>query len=133
MHMAYAVILATVIYIIIGFIWYSKPVFGEPWMNLSKMTKKDTQKSMGTAFIGMIVIALIQAYFLASLIIAFKGMSVRAGVQIGFFTWLGFIATTQLSGVLWCKKPVQLYFITAGCYLVTYLIMGGAISAMLMR
>jgi hypothetical protein len=53
---------------------------------------------------------------------------VAAGLQSGFWIWLGFIATSQINSVIWDGRPVKLYLINVGYYLVSYLAMGSILA-----
>ena len=46
-----AVALAAVSSMVVGFIWYAKPVFGRRWMRLSGIREEDTQKGAALALI----------------------------------------------------------------------------------
>ena len=49
---------------------------------------------------------------------------ISAGLQTGFWNWLGFVVPVTVGSVLWDGKPWKLWFINAGYYLVMLLIMG---------
>jgi len=52
-----------------------------------------------------------------------SGANVFAALQVGFWLWLGFIATVMLGTILWEKRPFGLYVLNAGHYLIVLLIM----------
>lgn len=122
------VVIAAVLNMAIGFVWYSKWLFGRTWQKLTDMKEKDL-KCKKTHLIFGFVISLVIAYFLSF----FEGhlgvTNVSDGMFVGFLLWLGFVATTQISGVLWCKKPFKLFAINSGCKLLSYLVMSGIIGA----
>ena len=122
------VVIAAVLNMAIGFVWYSKWLFGRTWQKLTDMKEKDL-KCKKTYLIFGFVISLVIAYFLSF----FEGhlgvTNVSDGMFVGFLLWLGFVATTQISGVLWCKKPFKLFAINSGCKLLSYLVMSGIIGA----
>ena len=122
------VVIAAVLIMAIGFVWYSKWLFGRTWQKLTDMKEKDL-KCKKTYLIFGFVISLVIAYFLSF----FEGhlgvTNVSDGMFVGFLLWLGFVATTQISGVLWCKKPFKLFAINSGCKLLSYLVMSGIIGA----
>jgi hypothetical protein len=53
---------------------------------------------------------------------------VEHGLLIGFHVWLGFVATVQLTGVLFRKQSTNLFAINTGYPLVCYLVMGAIIG-----
>lgn len=123
-----AVFIAAVLYMVINFFWYSKWLFGKHWLKLSGMKESDMKHSNLSMLWGFIN-ALVLAYFLAF----FEGYlgvtTVSDGMMIGFCLWLGFIATTQVTGVIWCKKPIQLFLLNTGAKLLSILVMSGVIGA----
>jgi len=127
-----AIIVAAVVSMAIGFLWYSPSMFGKQWRKLMGIKKKDMKKmekkgkqSMIWAFISIIVTAGV-----LSLIIKWLGLNTwQAGANIGFWIWLGFVATSQLGIVLWEGKPLKLYLINAGHHLVSLAVMGAILAA----
>lgn len=112
---------------VIGYLWYG-PLFGKPWMKLVGVTAKDIEegkKDMPKTYGLMFVTALIMAYVLLHTLVLTGADSLNLYLQGAFWTWLGFIATTFFSGVLFNKKPIKLYAIEVGYYLITVLVMSG--------
>lgn len=117
-----AVVVAAILNMVIGAIWYSKALFGDAW---KKSTGRKDKFSMVWGFIVSLVIAYFIAFFEGYLGIA----TVSDGVFIGFCLWLGFVATTQISGVIWGGEPLKYFFIRTGYKLLAFLVMGGVIGA----
>ena len=127
-----AVLVAAIVQMGVGMLWYG-PLFGKAWMKLVGLTKKDTEKAMKegmakTYFISFLG-ALVSAYVLAYLVGAFNAASAIEGATIGFWAWTGFVATTQLTGVLWEGKTWNLYYLDVAYQLVALLLMGGLLAA----
>ncbi len=53
-----------------------------------------------------------------------KSTGVMAGLQGGFWNWLGFMAPVIMGDQLWGGKPWKLFPITGGYYLVSLCLMG---------
>lgn len=118
------VLVVAIITIIIGFVWYSKGVFGGVWA--SSMQLQESQlKPTPWHFLGAILEALVTAWVMAMFAEWQHLNTVAQGLVMGFFAWLGFVATTQFSGVIWAKVPAKTFLINTGCELASYLIMGG--------
>src|SRR5690606_25121631 len=87
------VIIAAILNMFIGMVWYSKWLFGPTWL---KLHKNPPEKKSVLTMIYAAIISLIIAYFLAF----FEGYlgitTVTDGMFVGFCIWLGFIATTQI-------------------------------------
>jgi len=122
------IVIAAVVNMVIGMVWYSKALFGRAWAKLAEMREKDMKPEALTMIYGFIN-SLVIAYFLSF----FEGnlgvTNVTDGMLIGFLIWLGFVATTQIGCVIWCKKPFKLFAIDTGAKLVSFVVMGGIIAA----
>lgn len=129
-----AVIVAAIVNMVIGFIWYSPGVFGKTWMSLmgkrmeDMKSRAEMQRSMRSAYAGAFVAALITAWILARFINLANAQTMTRGAVIGFWAWLGFIATTTLGDVLFGGRPIKLYYLTNGYYLVSLIIMGALLG-----
>ncbi len=120
----------------LGFLWFG-PLFGKKWAEYSSMTPERMAEAMAKGmtlnYIIQAVGALLMAYVLAHGIIfgnTYLNMSgAGAGMQGAFWFWLGFVVPVSLGSVLWEGKPWGYWFITAGYYLVTLLVMGAILGA----
>lgn len=127
-----AVLVAAVLGMVVGFVWYSQALFGKQWQSLSgytpekmKAMKNDMAKTYGIMFVCEIIMAYVLAHFL----VFAEARTVAQGMQGGFWAWLGFVATTMLTGVLFDKKPLKLYAINTGYHLASLLVMGALLAA----
>ena len=128
-----AVFVAAIASMIIGFVWYSPFAFGKMWMGemgisakkvADKKKKQNMPVTLGISFIA----ALVMAYVLAHIISYAQAKTVLEGAQAGFWLWLGFVATTMLSSVLFGGKSVKLFIINSAHYLVVLLVMGAILT-----
>lgn len=132
------IVVATVAQFILGALWYSPLMFGKWWMQIMEVTHlgKDElakmQKEMGPFYALQFVLALITTFCLAN-VLAFGTMANPAYSVYGaaFWTWFGFIATTQISTVIWgntkkkywCKQIfVMLSYQLVGIMLATFIL-----------
>ncbi len=125
-----AVLAAAVVNMVLGYAWYG-PLFGKMWMKLTGRTKESMEKDkkdMPKVMISMFVGALVMAYVLAHFVIIGQAGDAMSGAMVGFWAWLGFVATTMLQDVLYEKKNSQLAAINLGYNLVV-LVINGAILA----
>lgn len=125
-----AVIVATISSMVIGFVWYG-PLFGKQWMALMGIASKSMdagKKGMGKRYGLMTLGSLVMSFVLAhSLVFAstyLKLDGLMAGLDAGFWNWLGFIAPVTLGSVLWENKSWKLWVLNNGYQLVTLLVMG---------
>lgn len=122
-----SICIAAVANMVIGFFWYSKWLFGPKWVKLSHHSMK--KKESGLAYAMMALNSFVIALFLA-LFETYCGVStVTDGMVVSFLAWLGFVATTQISSVIWAKQPFQLYMINTGYKLFSFIVMGGLLGA----
>lgn len=124
-----AVVIAAVLAMVLGTVWYSKGVFGNAWMKLIGKNESDLEKgNMGALYGTMFVGVLIEAYVLA-VFANYAGVSdLMGGVKLGLWAWLGFVATTSLGNSMFEGRPMKLFYINAGYALVNLIVMGGVIS-----
>lgn len=126
-----AVLVAAIAAHIVGFLWYG-PLFGKKWMQLTNLTEKDKEKSkqkgMAKVIVGSFLGTLVMAGVLAFLV-GLAGVTVTNGLMLGFLTWLGFLATSQMGMVFWENKPWALYALQTGHYLISLLLMGAILGA----
>lgn len=127
-----AIAAAAIINMVLGFVWYG-PLFGKPWMKMMGYSKEDMEKAKksgmmpklyATAFVG----AVVMAYVLTHFVQLGGAMAAMDGAMVGFWIWIGFIATTTLSGLLWEQKPFNLYLLNNGYYLVLLLVNGALLA-----
>ncbi|MBI2079795.1 DUF1761 domain-containing protein [Candidatus Micrarchaeota archaeon] len=113
-----AVVGAAVLSMVLGMLWYG-PLFGKKWMGLMGYSEKNMPKgNMGQMYILAFVGALVMAYVLSHFVDYAEAKTLVEGAMVGFWVWLGFMATLMLGSVLWEGKPWELYFLNAGHKLV---------------
>jgi len=116
-----SVLIAAIVNMIIGFVWYSRFLFGKKSERPNKFHK--------LAFFCNCVVILVTAAVLG-FFEAFLGVTtVSDGMFVGFLAWLGFVATTQIYAVIWGKMSYKHFLIHSGCQLLSFLSMGGVIGA----
>ena len=126
-----AVLAVAIVQMVVGFVWYSPMLFGNTWMKLSgrKMSDMEKQKAnmpkmYGAMFLGALVLGFVLAHS-----VAYAGAkTLLDGALVGFWSWLGFIATASLASVLFDGKPFKLYLLNNGHYLVALLISGAVLA-----
>jgi len=130
----WAVLVTSVATMVIGFLWYSPLLFARPWTRLmgydpdDKAKLAEMQKEAGKLYGIAFVATLIAAAVLAKIIDLTSVVSIFYGMKVGFGIWLGFVATTQLTGALFTKQPMKLFLINTGYQLVCYMVMGAILA-----
>ena len=121
------VIIAAFANLIIGWIWFG-PAFGEPWMKILKLKKKDTKPNPWVMFFGLLF-GLLMFTILSYFIDIFALSSIGQAIALGVLIWLGFMVPKDISPVLWEQKPFRLFLIYSGYSLISTLV--GAIILVL--
>lgn len=132
-----AVILAGVVSMAIGFLWYSYALFGRPWMKLMGYTKeslKEAQKKMGPMYGVSFILSLLTAYVLSHVMALsqnyYQYNMLLAGVGSAFWMWIGFIMPVQATDVIFGGKKWALFAIHTGYQLASMLAMGVVLGLM---
>ena len=126
----WAVLVAAVSTMVVGFLWYSPMLFAKPWTVLmgydpnDKAKMDEMRKSAGKSYAISFVASLVAALVLGKIIDVTSVQSALYGMKIGFAVWLGFVTTVQLTAKLFGNQPTKLYLINTGYQLVCYLVMG---------
>ena len=130
----WAVALAGVATMVIGFLWYSPLLFARPWMVAmgydpdDKARIAEMQKSAGPMYAVSLLASLISAFVLAKILVGMTIYSSLYGMKIGFAVWLAFVATVQLTDKMFGQRPMKLFLINTGYQLVCYLVMGAILG-----
>lgn len=129
----WAVLVCGAVSLVLGSIWYG-PLFGKMWIHemgwdkvdpsKQEEMKKEMYKSYALSFIGSLVMAYVLSHSLVYASTYTSVVGVSAGLMVGFWNWLGFIAPVTLGNVLWGNQSWKLWFVGNGYQLVQLLIFG---------
>ena len=125
------VLVAAILNMAVGALWYSPTLFGKAWMELVGFKPEDAQKrtaGMQRAYSLTFVASFVMAYALARVLWYAKVTTVGGGVLIGLLAWIGFVATPHGSNYLFEGKPFRLFTINTGYSLVALVIMGALLA-----
>lgn len=122
-----AIFFAAIANIFITAIWYSPPVCGKVWLRALNIKQQSNGQLAKGSFL-IVIGAFVMATVLALLIEAFRAFTPYEGIKIAVLAWVGFIASTNIYAVTFAKKPFNLFVISAGCDLVSLVIMGAIIG-----
>ena len=116
----FAVLVAGIVHIVGGLIWFQPKIFGSDW---AKLTGKDLTPAftwIPAGIIGHLIMALVLA-----LIVKLSGAQMAfEGAIIGIITWAGFIVPLEIGELIWEKIPFKLFLIRIGNQLVGFIITG---------
>lgn len=123
-----AVVVAAVVNMVVGAVWYSPALFAKPWAALVGRKMEDLQKNAGPGYFWTALGALVQAWILAHFVAYVGADAVVEGAMVGFWLWVGFVAITQGVNTIFAGTRKKLWAINAG-YFLTVLLINGALLA----
>lgn len=127
-----AVILAMASSMVVGSIWYAKPVFGKMWMKLVGLDDAKAAKGAGRAIGITMIVSLITAYVLAHMAYLahnfFANSFFMDCVVTAFWLWLGFTAARFITHDAFEQRRKKLTAMNVAHEFVTLIIMGVVIG-----
>lgn len=128
-----AVVVATLLAFVLGYVWYHEKVFGTAWMKAVGLSKKQVQSAdMGKTMGGTFVLALISNAFLAVVMYAIGNtvLSLSDGAVFGMLIGAFFVATAFAIHYLYEQKSsLELWAINSGYNVLTFVVAGAVIGA----
>jgi hypothetical protein len=122
----FPILAAGIVSAVIGFVWYHPRVFGSAWMRMSNITPEMAErgkKRMPLYASFALLASMLAAYVMNYFGIAWGVYDVVGAIELGIWSWIGFVVPTMLGMVLWEHKPFSLYLINAGYWLVSFVVM----------
>ncbi len=124
----WAVLVATIVAFLFGWLWYSKTVFGGIWMKLVKPSKNNSPAlSMIAGFITMFI----TTYVLGMFIVSTDNATFAGGVLVALVVWIGLSLMKSLGEMIWQDKSAKLFWIALFHDLISFLIIGAILGAWL--
>ena len=120
----WAMLVSAILLWILGAVWYSPALFSKPWMAALNIVPTNPMKGIATGMIASFVGDLLVALVMLHLIYWSGAKTFGRGAFVGFLCWLGFIAAVQFPQGIYEKRPIRLFAITAGYWLIGLLIVG---------
>ncbi len=126
----FSIIVAALVSMVVGSLWYSPLMFGKQWMRLRGKTPVETQQmefpasKMLIEFSSTLVTAFVLSLFTSIITPGLTAsVAVPAALILAMIFWVGFYVPTLLAQVLWEEKPFGLFLITASLRLVNLVLM----------
>ncbi len=125
-----AVLVAAVVPMVLGGLWYSPLLFAKKFMALVGKTQEELKKHFNPArdYGLSFLTALVMSYILAHFVSYTRATTIGSGMQTGFWLWLGFVVTTNSSTVIFEGRKSGLYWINMGYNFVCLLVMGAILA-----
>jgi hypothetical protein len=124
----WAVLVCGVILWMLGAVWYSPALFSKPWMAALGIVPDSSKKGLATGMIASFVGDIVVAFILLHFIVWSGSDSFGMGAFVGFISWLGFFAATQIPQGIYERRPAKLFLINGGYWLIGLLIVGGVLA-----
>jgi hypothetical protein len=123
-----AVVLAALSSMVVGSIWYAKPVFGASWMKMVGLDDKKAAEGAAVAMGLTLVVSFVTAYVLAHVAFLsnefFGNSFLQDSLTTAFWVWLGFTASRFLTHDLFEHRRKKLTLMNIGNEFVTIMVMG---------
>jgi hypothetical protein len=106
----YAVIVAWIIHITSGLLWFQTKVFGNEWSKLTGKELKPAKKWLIPGLVGHLAMVFV-------LVIIIKMANIGnglGGLLVGLLCWIGFIVPMEIGELIWEKIPFRLFLIRIG-------------------
>jgi hypothetical protein len=115
-----AVIVAGIVHMVVGLLWYRPKIFGNAWTKLTGKDLNPAKQWLPLGVIGHLAIALVLA-----ILINLAGVTdAVGGLAIAFLVWIGFIVTLEIGELIWEKIETKLFLIRIGEHLLSLSLAG---------
>jgi len=121
-----AVLVAAILRLAVGSIWFSPIAFVKPWQALTGVTPESMQRGLVRAIVIDLVLSLIMAFVLYHAVMYATSMApnIWSGAAVGFLNWIGFVVATHLPLWAYENRSFKLISIGTGSNLVSIVLMG---------
>ena len=123
-----AVVVSAVAAMVVGFIWYSPPLFEKAWLKDTGRTREQLEADSPLKYLVAFIGSLLMAYILARLLDIVGGPSLELGLLIAVMVWVAFVAATSAANFAFAGRPVRLWLIENGSHLLTLLVIGAILG-----
>jgi hypothetical protein len=128
----WAILLAALANMFIGYVWYSNLLFAKPWMKAVGIKESDLKQGPGPGYLLTFLGAMLTAYVLTHIVTYTNSLTVFEGLKTGFWVWLGFVVPAFGAEYIFSKRTLNHYLITVG-YHALALMAAGAIVVVVAR
>jgi hypothetical protein len=126
----WAVIVAAVVYMALGAIWYSPPLFGKAWMKgIGKTKEQITAGSSPLSYVWALVFSFLAAYGIGRIYLWARLATVWDGIVVGLLAGVCFVVATLGINDIFEQRPKQLTIINVLYHLVGFIVIGIIIGA----
>ena len=120
-----AVLVACVVHIVTGLIWFRPELFGNEWAKLTGKELTPAKKWLIPGLIGH----LLMVFVLVILIKLTHATTGLGGLLIGLLAWIGFVVPMESGELVWEKIPFKLFLLRTGNQLIGIAVSGFILGA----
>jgi Protein of unknown function (DUF1761) len=125
----WAILVSALFQWLLGAVWYSPALFAKPWMEMAGVHPNANKKNrMMVGMVASFVGSLVTSFMLAQVVMWAGAETYYLGALIGFILWLGFIAAPLSASYIYEGRPIDLFAINAGYWMVGLSITGGLLA-----
>jgi hypothetical protein len=119
----FAVVVAGIVYFVLGAVWYSPLLFAKPWMKYSGIDPKKPGTSPVPGMVTSFVTGLVMAFVLAVLLRSVRADAVGVGITWALLAAIGLVGAVMVTNYTFEGKNAKLLLINAGYPAVGYCLM----------
>lgn len=126
-----AIIVAALIPMVVGGLWYSNLLFAKQWLGLIGKTEEEirsTMKSPATMYGVTFLMCLIMAYVMEYFVYYTESMTFLQGMKIGGLLCIGVAVTVGYQSVTFEFRKNGLYLMSMAYNFVSMVLMGGLLA-----
>jgi hypothetical protein len=120
-----AVLVAWIVHIVMGLIWFRPELFGNEWSKLTGKELIPAKKWLVPGLIGH----LLMIFVLVILIKLTNANTGFSGMIVGLLTWIGFVVPMESGELVWEKIPFRLFLLRTGNQLIGIAVSGFILGA----
>ena len=120
-----AVLVACIVHIVTGLIWFRPELFGNEWAKLTGKELTPAKKWLIPGLIGH----LLMVFVLVILIKLTHATTGLGGLLIGLLAWIGFVVPMESGELVWEKIPFKLFLLRTGNQLIGIAVSGFILGA----
>lgn len=126
----WAVLVSALAFMVLGAIYYMPSVLGNAWTQAIGKTPEQLKAEAASAkgYILTMIGALVASYVMAHFVDYAQAGDWSEGLTVGFWAWLGFVATTSLANTVFAGRSTKLYLLDNGYHLLTFLVAGAILA-----
>lgn len=124
----WAVVVATVVAMAVGSVWYTPSVFGNAWMKSIGLKKKDLDNAGWQPMILAVVGSFVTAVAMGVLLQVLALTDIWQGATFGILVALAFLASNKVMQAQFEQRPLSYSVITTSADVVTLALMGAILA-----